>query len=79
MSAAFDRVLRYEEGLWLLSLYSDISNEVDHVILFDAKRGLILDPAEDHAIKAPVESIRVCAGQNVHRLQIAEVLELYKR
>lgn len=79
MSSAFDRVLSYQQGIWLVRLFSDVGKGVDHVILLDAKSGIILDPAENHAIKSTAESIPACAGLDVRNLQIVEVLELYKR
>lgn len=79
MSAAFDHVISYQKGIWLLRLYSDVGNEVDNVVLLDAIRGVILDPTENYAVSATVESLRACAGPDVQCLQLAEVLELYKR
>lgn len=79
MSSSLYHVLSYQQGIWLLRLFSDVGKEVDHVILLDTKTGIFLYPAEKHAIKATAESIRACAGPNVCNLQIAVVLELYKR
>lgn len=79
MAAALDRVWHYQRGLWLVRLLYNVGKEVGHVVLIDAARGIILDPAVQYAITCTVESLRACVGPNVQRLQIAEVLELFSK
>ena len=62
-------------GVWLVRLRA--GNQVDHCIVVDGVRRLILDGDEKRPMHLSTNSLRSCGGDNAQRLYIAEVRELY--
>lgn len=53
-------------------------NLVDHCIVLDGVRRLILDGHEKRPLHLSTNALRSCSGDNAQRFYIAEVRELYK-
>ena len=71
---AFDWLGGQSSGVWIVRLVQ--GNEVDHCVVIDGNRQLILDSAENYPIRLSAECLRLCGGDEVPNLQVAEIREL---
>ena len=61
-------------GVWIVRLKQ--RNVVDHCVVVDGVRGLILDSAEEYPLRLSAEALRLCGGSAATNLEVAEAREI---
>ena len=67
----FEWISSLDHGIWLVRLLK--ANVLDHCIVVDGVRRVILDSAEQYALPLTVEALHHCGGKGAGKLVIAEV------
>lgn len=78
-NAAFSIIENLISGVWLVRLLHTKGHLVDHCIMVDGKRRVIIDSAEIFSIRLCSESLNLCSRDDTLNLRVAEVKELIIR
>lgn len=68
LSDPFRYISRATSGVYLLHLHQ--LGVVDHIVVVDANRNLIIDSAEEYPMRCSEELLRKCGGKEAEKLQI---------
>lgn len=66
----------FNSVVWSVRLRHNAKYLVDHCILADARRKVIIDSAENFPIRLRPESLRLLSGENTPKIKVAKVKEL---
>lgn len=63
-----------ENSVWIVRLVGN--NEVDHSVVIDGNRKLVIDSSEQFPMRLSVEALKLCGGEGVGQLRVAQVKQL---
>jgi len=73
---AFEMVASKTEGVWIVRLYQ--SEVVDHLVVVDVKRKVIIDSEEIYPVKLSVSTLRMCGGPRANKLRVIQLYRMEK-
>ena len=72
--AAFEALASAKTGVFIVRLLAGTA--VDHAVVVDATRGIIVDSEEDSTIALSATNLRRCAGSKTKQVRVVEVREV---
>ncbi len=71
---AFEAIASRQSGVYIVRLRQD--DRVDHAVVVDANRGVIIDSEESTAIVLTADNLAKCGGASATKLRVKEVREV---